>query len=463
MTDLMFWLLNYAVEHLLLCLIVAPAVYIAIRTGAIAPGKRAALLSLALALVVVGPAIPLPSKQALVSDSVSVSSPSWPLAAELTTADTALTHHDRRAQRGDMAIAPELAAWFVALWLAGAAWGLARLLAAQFGARRVLAASQRSHELERAYRHAIPAGVQIHVSPSFGPAALGIVRPKIVLPGELVASLPVDALRAVLLHEATHIRRKDVPVLLVQRLAEALFWWNPLLRRMGKAFDCAREIACDLRASQAYGTGIDYAEALLLSIEHLVPARPHTRAQALCAAASLTTLDQRIDAIIAPPRSSGWTAKATGLSVGASLLVLWIAASLAAPRIALKYPIADGVPRAALVGVAEPTRASSRDRTAAQATAPDPDALTALHDEYSQLVYASHDEYTQSIQNLMDAYSQELEALVQRGPQADSDARLARLNENYNRMHAAVESRFRIASAQAESKFQAGQKALGYP
>lgn len=464
MTDLVFWLLNYAVEHLLLCLIVAPVLYIAIRSGAIAPGKRAALWLLAFALIVVGPAIPLPSKQALIADTVSVSTPHGRLAAEPAASDAVLAPP---ARRDDMTVAPELAALLVALWLAGVAWGLARLLRAQFGARRILTASQRSRELEHAYRHAIPARTRIHISPSFGPAVLGLVRPTIVLPSELAMSLPADALHAVLLHEATHIQRKDLPVLLLQRLAEALFWWNPLVRRMGQALDCAREIACDLRAAQAYGGGVDYAEALLLSIEHLAPAPPQGHAAALCAAASLTTLDQRIDAIIDPPRASGWTARATGLSVGASLLALWIATSLAAPRIAVKPSVADSVQRDALAGVAEPTQAttpsSSPDRTTAQTPAPDPDALTALHDEYSQSVYANHDDYTQTLQSLMDAYTQELEALAQAAAQADSDARLARLNQDYNRLHAEAESRFRIASAQAEAKFQAGQKALGYP
>ncbi|SFK53293.1 M56 family metallopeptidase [Lysobacter sp. cf310] len=457
MADLALWLLSYAVEHLLLCLIVAPVLYIAIRTGAIAPGKRAALLLLAFALIVVGPAIPLPAKQALASTTVSVSNPSWRLATESAAPATALAHPDRREQHDDMTVPPELAALLVALWLAGAAWGLARLLAAQIGARRVLAASHRSLALERAYRHAIPAGTHIHVSPSFGPAALGIVRPKIVLPDELAASLSIDALRAVLLHEASHIRRKDLPVLLMQRLVEALFWWNPIVRRMGAALDSAREIACDLRASQAYGASIDYAEALLASVEQLAPTKRQAQARALCAAASLGTLDQRIDAIIESPQPSRWTGQGTLLSVATALIVLWVVADIAAPRIALKHPIAESTPYAAPAMPALPSSA------AAEAAATDPDALTALHAEYSQFLYASHDDYTQTLQNLMDAYGQELEALAQAAPQADSDARLARLNQRYGRMHSAAESKFRIATAQAQAKFLAAQKSLGYP
>lgn len=456
MTQLLFWLLNYAVEHLLLCLIVAPLLYLAIRTGAVAPGKRAALLLLAFALTVIGPAIPLPTTQ-MGHSIVPASSSSQPRAAEPAAADpgTALM---TAQQRDAMTIAPELAALLISLWLAGAAWGLARLLSAQAGARRVLAASQRSHELEHKYRHAIPAGTQIHVSPSFGPAALGIAAPKIVLPRELATSLPDDALRAVVLHEASHIRRKDLPILLMQRLALALFWWNPILRLMSAAIDSAREIACDLRASRAYGASVDYAEALLLSIEHLAPAQPRRDAQALCAAASLATLDERIDAIIEAPKTPTWAATATLLSVSVALIVLWVAADIAAPRIALKHPVAGSTE-----SVRTSAQAPSRHRTATPTTATDPDAVIALHDEYSQFLYASHDDYTQTLTKLMDAYGQELAALERTAPQADRDARLDRLNRDYSRLHAAAESRYRIATAQAEAKFLAGQQSLGYP
>lgn len=467
MTDLAFRLLNYALEHVLLCLVVVPLAYAAIRIRTIAPEKHAALLLAAFAVVIVGPAISLPPKPTAPLERALAQAADARGASGRSSADAGslLAPADRADRHGAMTLAPEPAQLLLALWLTGAGWRLLRLATAQRALRRILAASQRSHELEAAYRQLIPAGVEIHVSPSFGPAAIGIARPRIVLPQAIANSLPAASLRAVVLHEASHIRRQDLPVLLSQRLIEALFWWNPLLRSLAAACDSAREIACDLGASRAYGSSADYAEALLVSIERLAPAA-HRAAPALCATAALSTLDQRIDAIIEGPRSPGWTARATLLGVGAMLAALWIATDAVAPRIALRHPVAS----ASQAGTgATPTPAlAASSKQAVDAPAPPPsqqeqEALLALHDDYSRFLYDMHDRYSQTLYQLTDAHTRDLSALADAPDGDDSDRRLARLNQDYERMRADAESRFRTATALAQTKFLHARKALGHP
>jgi beta-lactamase regulating signal transducer with metallopeptidase domain len=467
MGEWMLCLLNYAIEHLLLSLVVAPVAYAAIRVRTIAPEKRAAILLLAFALIVIGPAVPVPSNEANSSSRTLAQNPNRDLVAEQVPAEAspALPNPGRRVAT---TVAPELAALVVALWLAGAGWSLGRLVMAQVSVRRIAAASRRSRALEDAYRHVLPAGIQIHVSPSFGPAVLGFARPIIVLAQGMEASLPTDSLRAVLLHEVSHIKRKDLPVLLLQRMIEAVFWWNPIVRLLGSALDSAREVACDIGASRVYGSPVDYAEALLASIEHLVAVKPHRDAQALCATASLTSLDQRIDAIIGERTAPAWATKPTLLCVGASLLLLWNAVAVAAPLVAMERPLATDMARQAgakptLPAAAEARRPTSQASTALPLPPSAQDAILVLHDQHSRSIYDAHDRYSEALRHLTDAYTRDLSALMNESQLGDSDARRARLHQENDRKLAAIESRFRTATTQAEARFLTARSALGYP
>src|ERR1035437_2402746 len=64
---------------------------------------------------------------------------------------------------------------------------------------------------------------------SMSPAVCGLFRPVILLPQSLVEKLSAGQLRAVLLHEAIHLRRGDVWVNCAQALLQIFYWWHPLL------------------------------------------------------------------------------------------------------------------------------------------------------------------------------------------------------------------------------------------
>jgi beta-lactamase regulating signal transducer with metallopeptidase domain len=61
------------------------------------------------------------------------------------------------------------------------------------------------------------------------PILLGIWRPLILLPPCVLIKCRPEQLELILLHELAHIRRRDNLVLLVQRSAEVLFWFQPAI------------------------------------------------------------------------------------------------------------------------------------------------------------------------------------------------------------------------------------------
>lgn len=96
------------------------------------------------------------------------------------------------------------------------------------------------------------------------PFLIGLLRPRIVLPDGLVVSLSPEHLRNVLLHELTHWKRGDVWVGWAQVLAQALFWFHPVVWLANAQIRHERESACD---EEAIGRGncdpVQYGESLL--------------------------------------------------------------------------------------------------------------------------------------------------------------------------------------------------------
>src|SRR6185312_11320766 len=101
------------------------------------------------------------------------------------------------------------------------------------------------------------------VSGRSGPAVIGFLRPVLVLPEGLAERLTPAELEAVLEHELQHAHRRDNLLTLPLLLAQALFWFHPLVWWLGGRLLAERERACD-EAVLAGGTdGETYARGLL--------------------------------------------------------------------------------------------------------------------------------------------------------------------------------------------------------
>jgi beta-lactamase regulating signal transducer with metallopeptidase domain len=103
------------------------------------------------------------------------------------------------------------------------------------------------------------------------PIATGIAAPAIVLPSTLTETLSAHDLQCTVEHELAHVRRGDVLGNAVQRVLEALFFWNPWLQIVGRRLVVEREVACDDWAVRRLGAPHEYAFCLAQLARRIAP------------------------------------------------------------------------------------------------------------------------------------------------------------------------------------------------
>lgn len=84
------------------------------------------------------------------------------------------------------------------------------------------------------------------VTTDVGPAVVGVVRPRILLPSWALA-LETEERAMMLEHEAEHVRARDPMLIAIAAWAIALFPWNPAMWLIVKRLRLAIEIDCDRR------------------------------------------------------------------------------------------------------------------------------------------------------------------------------------------------------------------------
>jgi beta-lactamase regulating signal transducer with metallopeptidase domain len=77
------------------------------------------------------------------------------------------------------------------------------------------------------------------------PVAIGFLKPVILVPMGLLTHLPPEQVETILLHELAHIRRRDYFTNIIQRFAEAVFFFNPALLWISSLIRQEREACCD--------------------------------------------------------------------------------------------------------------------------------------------------------------------------------------------------------------------------
>lgn len=78
-----------------------------------------------------------------------------------------------------------------------------------------------------------------------GPAATGLLRPRILVPADFDTRYDATEQRLALLHERTHVARGDLLVNAAALGMLALHWFNPLAYRAHRAFREDQELSCD--------------------------------------------------------------------------------------------------------------------------------------------------------------------------------------------------------------------------
>jgi TonB family protein len=96
----------------------------------------------------------------------------------------------------------------------------------------------------------------------FAPLTMGIAQKQVMLPAEMVASLPEAELETVIGHELAHVRRQDFAKNLLYELVTLPVSYHPGVWFARQRMKESREMVCDQMAAQMFG-GREYAESLL--------------------------------------------------------------------------------------------------------------------------------------------------------------------------------------------------------
>lgn len=135
------------------------------------------------------------------------------------------------------------------------------------------------------------------------PAAIGFMKPVIVVPGWVMLELSADELNQILLHELAHLRRWDDWTNLAQKVVKALFFFHPAVWWIEKRVSLEREMACDDAVIAETASPRAYAECLTHLAERTLIQRSMALAQAALGRIRQTSL--RVAQILDVNRPAG--------------------------------------------------------------------------------------------------------------------------------------------------------------
>ena len=153
---------------------------------------------------------------------------------------------------------------------------------------------------------------------------LGVFRPWILLPREHRLWEP-ELLRAVLLHEVAHVRRRDCLLQWLPNVVCAVHWFNPLVWLARSEMLCESERACDDAVIRSGISGSAFARDLVEIARSI-----HSKGESFMSTAVTTKLERRIARLIDP--AANRRPLTAGRTVFGAAIVLAILAPIAAVR-----------------------------------------------------------------------------------------------------------------------------------
>lgn len=220
------------------------------------------------------------------------------------------------------------------VWLAGVLWVGTRMWNARRRARALL---KNANVIENLSGGSLPDGAEsLRIAETDAVATamtLGVFRPWILLPREHRLWEP-ELLRAVLLHEAAHVRRRDCLVQWLPNVVCAVHWFNPLAWLARSEMLCESERACDDAVIQSGISGSAFARDLVEIARSI-----HSKGDSLMSTAVTTKLERRIARLIDP--AANRRPLTTGRTVFGAVIALAVLAPIAAVRAdqSLKAPV----------------------------------------------------------------------------------------------------------------------------
>lgn len=237
-------------------------------------------------------------------------------------------------------------AWLMIVWAAVAIVMLASLITRHVamhlrlrGARRLDSGDLPVSLTALARRARLRSSIRLLEVPWIGsPAVWGLLRPCVLVPPGIDTSLSANGMTWVLLHELTHIRRRDVWVTLFQRLVQIAYFFHPAVWAANRMIDVFREYACDDAATACAGVPRYDCGTGFLSIVERANKSPVRSSPALGMIRSKALIRSRLMRIL-----DGRRPLSTGLSLGSAALLLVVAA-VGLPRLRAREEPAKPAP-----------------------------------------------------------------------------------------------------------------------
>ena len=190
------------------------------------------------------------------------------------------------------------------------------------------------------------------------PSVVGLLRPRILLPAAMYASITPTDLEQILLHELEHLRRRDHWTNLLQKLTLTIFPLSPALFWIERRLCIERELACDDGVLLVTHARKAYATCLVTLAEQAAVHRGLLLA--LNAWQQRSELARRVERILSAPNRSVSQRFTTGIAGAVLLFITGFALVLTqAPPLLGFDAVALEQPAMAVSGQPEPVSSAS--------------------------------------------------------------------------------------------------------
>lgn len=233
---------------------------------------------------------------------------------------------------------PSFWAWaFLSVWIPVAVAALARLVAGLWQIAQIRRGCTEINPVDldpqlRQHFEQTKMPVRLLISDKVRiPAALGFIKPAIVLPAWTLREFTPADLQPILIHELAHLRRYDGWTNLFQKAARALFFFHPAVWWIDARLSLEREMACDDAVLNVTGNPRAYAGSLISLLERGV--ERHGWAMAQAAVARAREASHRIARILRVGTSATTGIAAHALGLAAALSIVCAGMVLYGPRL----------------------------------------------------------------------------------------------------------------------------------
>jgi beta-lactamase regulating signal transducer with metallopeptidase domain len=239
------------------------------------------------------------------------------------------------------AVLPRLVNWALAAWAAGVLLLLIRLLVglAATGLLARRAVEFKDPALARLFSSLL-AEVKLkgrvrllRSDRTSMPVVCGILRPAVLLPAE-AEGWTEEQRRLVLLHELTHVARRDCLTQMIAQVACAVYWFNPLIWSAARRLRVERERACDDYVLSVGTRPSDYAHHLLEIARSMQERSVFRWSQtASVAIARRSQLEGRLLAILSKENEPRAVSRAAAAGLVALVCVLLVSLAVVRPTV----------------------------------------------------------------------------------------------------------------------------------